>query len=175
MDRSLPQSVAPSLGVTLGRTIDLAQQVATDELRLWQLELNGRVGDAMRRGVWIGFGALCLAVAWVAAWAVAVVALEGRFSLEARLAMLAISQLALGAILVWFGLRKPAGGAVSAALSREVLEARIVREREALAEALGDLSERARAEVDPRRRVRARPAAWLAGALVIGFLMGVRR
>ena len=35
---------------------------------------------------------------------------------------------------------------MSAALSREVLEARIVRERQALAEALGDLRERARAE-----------------------------
>jgi hypothetical protein len=106
MDRSVPQSITPSLSVTLGRTIDLAQQVATDELRLWQLELNDRIGDAMRRGVWIGMGAVCLAIAWVAAWAVAVVALEARFSLEARLAILAISQLALGAILVWFGLRR---------------------------------------------------------------------
>ena len=64
---------------------------------------------------------------------------------------------------------------MSAAASREVLEARILRQRRALAEALGDLGEKARAEVDPRRWVRARPAAWLAGALVIGFLLGVRR
>jgi len=64
---------------------------------------------------------------------------------------------------------------VSAASPREVLEERIVRQRRALAEALDDLGERARAEVDPRRWVRARPAAWLAGALVIGFLLGVRR
>jgi len=62
-----------------------------------------------------------------------------------------------------------------AAPSREVLEARIVGGREALAEALGDLGERARAEVDPRRSIRGHPAAWLAGALVIGFLLGVRR
>ena len=64
---------------------------------------------------------------------------------------------------------------MSAAFEREVLEARIVREREALAEALGSLGERVRAEVDLRRRVRANPSAWLAGALVIGFLLGVRR
>lgn len=64
---------------------------------------------------------------------------------------------------------------MSAALSREVLEARIVRERQALAEALADLREQARAEVDLRRHVRERPVAWLAGALVIGFLLGVRR
>ncbi len=64
---------------------------------------------------------------------------------------------------------------MSAAISREGLEARIVRERRALAEALGDLGERARAEVDPRRWVRERPVAWLAGAFVVGFLLGVRR
>lgn len=64
---------------------------------------------------------------------------------------------------------------MSTALSREVLEARIVRERAALTEALGDLRDQARAELDLRRRVRERPAAWLAGALVIGLLLGVRR
>jgi hypothetical protein len=64
---------------------------------------------------------------------------------------------------------------MSAAASREVLEARIARQRHALAEALGDLGERARAEIDPRRWVRERTAAWLAGALVIGILLGVRR
>jgi len=61
------------------------------------------------------------------------------------------------------------------ALSREVLAARIVREREELAEALDALRNRARAEVDPRSRVLAHPSAWLAGALVIGFLLGMRR
>ena len=64
---------------------------------------------------------------------------------------------------------------MNAALSREVLEARIVRERVALAEALGDLREQVRAELDLRRRVRERPAAWLAGALTIGLLLGLRR
>ncbi len=64
---------------------------------------------------------------------------------------------------------------MSAAISREVLEARIARERQALVEALSDLRERAFAEVDLRRHVRANPSAWLAGAVVIGFLLGVRR
>ena len=64
---------------------------------------------------------------------------------------------------------------MSAALSREVLEARIVCERAALAEALGDLRDQARAELDLRRHVRERPSAWLAGALVIGLFLGVRR
>jgi hypothetical protein len=60
-------------------------------------------------------------------------------------------------------------------LSREDLEARIARERRALGVALEDLRERAVAEVDLRRHVREHPSAWLAGALAIGFLMGVRR
>jgi len=64
---------------------------------------------------------------------------------------------------------------VSAALSRDVLEARIVRERAALSEALAELHDQARAQLDLRRRVRERPSAWLAGALVIGLILGVRR
>ena len=106
MDRHVRPLAVPSLGDALGHTIDLAQQVATDELRLLQLESQERVSDAMHRGMWIGFGALCLAIAWVTAWAAAVVALEDRFSLEARLAMLAITQFAFGAALVRFGLRR---------------------------------------------------------------------
>ena len=64
---------------------------------------------------------------------------------------------------------------MSASLSREVLEERIVREKAALAQALADLRERARADLDLSGHVRARPSAWLAGALVLGFLWGVRR
>lgn len=106
MDQLVDQRIAPSWSVTLGRTLDLAQRVATDELRLLQLESQDRVSDAMRRGIWIGFGALCLAVAWVVAWIAVVVALEERFPLEQRLTMLVISQAALGAALVGFGLRR---------------------------------------------------------------------
>lgn len=64
---------------------------------------------------------------------------------------------------------------MSAAVSRELLEARIEREREQFAEALEDLRSHVRAHTDLGLRVRARPAAWLAGALVLGFLWGARR
>jgi hypothetical protein len=97
--------IAPPLAVSFERTIDLAQQVVIDELRLWQLELQERLGDALRRGVAIGLGVLCLSLAWVVAWAAAVVALEPWFSLEARLLVLAISQLLLGGVALWLGLR----------------------------------------------------------------------
>jgi hypothetical protein len=105
MDPSLQKPTASSLGTSLERTLDLAQRVATDELRLLQLDSQDRVSDAMRGGVWIGFGAFCLAIAWLVACAAAVVALGDRFSLESRLALLAITQFALGTALVWFGLR----------------------------------------------------------------------
>jgi len=108
MDCRACPPIAPSLGAAFGRAIDLAQQVATDEVRLLQIESHELFDDAMRRGAWIGFGALCLAVAWIGAWAAAVVALEDRFSLEARLAMLAISQFLLGAALLARGLRRRA-------------------------------------------------------------------
>ena len=64
---------------------------------------------------------------------------------------------------------------MSSAVSCEMLEERIVREKAALAEALAALRERARAQVNLAGRVRAKPSAWLAGAVVLGFLMGVRR
>lgn len=64
---------------------------------------------------------------------------------------------------------------MTASLSREVLEARIVDERAALAAAIGDLRDQARAELDLRRHVQARPSAWLAGALVVGLVLGMRR
>ena len=64
---------------------------------------------------------------------------------------------------------------MSSAVSREMLEERIEREKAALAEALADLRDRARAQVNLSNRVRERPSAWLAGALVLGFLIGVRR
>jgi hypothetical protein len=108
MDHRSESPFAPSFSATLGRTLELAQRIAADEIRLLQLDSQERLLDALRRSAWIGFGALCLGVAWVAIWAAALVALEAQFSLEARLAMLAISQLLLGAALVAQGLRRRA-------------------------------------------------------------------
>ena len=163
------------LGVTLGRTIDLAQQVAIDEFRLWQLELQDRVGEAVRRGVAIGLRRALSGrrvgggVGGGGGGARALVLAGSKASDAGDLAAGAGSDRGL------VRTPQPADGEMSAALSREVLEERIVREKAALAEALATLRERARAEVDLSRRVRERPSAWLAGALVLGFLIGVRR
>jgi hypothetical protein len=110
MASSVQQPIAPPLSDSFERALDLAQQVATDELRLWQLQIQERVMDAARRAVAFGFSALCFAVAWTVGWAAAVVALAPWFSLEARLLMLAIAQLALGAAAIWFGLRRRRAG-----------------------------------------------------------------
>jgi hypothetical protein len=58
---------------------------------------------------------------------------------------------------------------------RELLEARIEREQQQLIEVLGGLRERVRGELDPRRRIQERPSAWLAGAALLGFWLGMRR
>ena len=66
--------------------------------------------------------------------------------------------------------------------TREVLEARIERERDELAHVIEDLRLGARARIhfarsqlDVRRYVRQRPWGWLGGALLAGFLIGARR
>ena len=64
---------------------------------------------------------------------------------------------------------------MSAALQRDVLEARIQRERQELSATIEELQARARAEIDLRQRVREKPSAWLAGAVLVGFWWGVRR
>jgi hypothetical protein len=105
-ERIMPISQrASSFGASVGQTIDLAQRVAADELRLLQMESQERIESLARRGAWIAFGALCLLIAWVGLLAAAVVALEGRFPLELRLLGMALSQLLLGAALVAYGVR----------------------------------------------------------------------
>lgn len=64
---------------------------------------------------------------------------------------------------------------MTAAISREVLEARIARERLALADAIGELRTRARAELELETQVRERPSVWLGGAPLLGFWLGARR
>lgn len=96
----------PGLGETLGRALDLAQRVAVDQVRLFQVESREHLQTGARRAAWIGAGLLCLVLAWIGALAAVVVALEGRFSLEARLALVAGSQAFLGLALVAWGLRR---------------------------------------------------------------------
>jgi hypothetical protein len=63
----------------------------------------------------------------------------------------------------------------AAVVQARLLEARLEREKEALAETLEDLGQIARDRTDLRRRVRERPVVWLAGALAIGFWLGASR
>ena len=64
---------------------------------------------------------------------------------------------------------------MSAALTRDRLEAQIARERDALAETLEELRVRTTTKLDLRQRVRERPSAWLGGALLVGFCLALRR
>jgi hypothetical protein len=64
---------------------------------------------------------------------------------------------------------------MSTEITREVLERRIARERDALVEALDDARERARTELSLGRRVREHPSRWIAGALLAGLWLGARR
>jgi hypothetical protein len=59
--------------------------------------------------------------------------------------------------------------------AKQVLEAKLALARDDLSRALEDVRERASAHLDLPRRVRERPSAWLAGALVLGFWLGARR
>jgi endonuclease/exonuclease/phosphatase family metal-dependent hydrolase len=71
---------------------------------------------------------------------------------------------------------RPGRTAMTAAVVQaRLLEARLEREKEALAETLEDLGQIARDRTDLRRRVRERPVVWLAGALAIGFWLGASR
>lgn len=97
---------SPSLGDMVSRALDLAQRVATDEVRLLQLESHERAAEMARRAVWLGCGAACLAFAWTAASIAAVVALGDRFPLEIRLLLVGAFQALLGAGCVMAALRR---------------------------------------------------------------------
>jgi Putative Actinobacterial Holin-X, holin superfamily III len=94
-----------SIGATLLRAFELAQRVATDEVRLLHLESQERVNALMRRGAWVAAGSLCLLLAWLGVSAAAVVALAPYAPLEARLVLVAASEAALGGVLLYCGLR----------------------------------------------------------------------
>jgi bacterioferritin len=77
----------------------------------------------------------------------------------------------------WSGAARPLrsqGMAMSATPSRELLEARLMREREELTGLLEDLTTRARWQLDLGRRIRERPSAWLLAAMALGAWLARR-
>jgi hypothetical protein len=54
------------------------------------------------------------------------------------------------------------------------LRARIARDERALGQAVVALRDAAVEKLDPRAPVRAHPIAWLAGAIALGLLVGMR-
>jgi hypothetical protein len=108
--RSMAPSAVPPLSSSLARALEIAQQLAADELRLLQIESREQLHAGLRRSAWLAAGALCGAIAWVALLSAVVVALDGRFSLEARLGGLALSQALIAVVLVACGLRRGGAG-----------------------------------------------------------------
>ena len=97
--------IEPPLGDSFERAIELARRVAVDELELIKIDARDRIRRGVRRGIWLGIAALGLLIAWLAVLASAVVALQPYLALEARLALLAASQLVIGGIALVLALR----------------------------------------------------------------------
>ena len=90
--------IEPPLGASLERAIELGRRVALDEFELIKIDTSDRLKRGLRRGVWLGVGAVGLLLAWLAICASLVVALEPYLALEARLALLAACQLVLAGV-----------------------------------------------------------------------------
>jgi len=86
--------------VSLSHTLELAQRVAKDRLRLLKLELEERAGAVVRRSTLISVGALCLLLAWIGLLGAAVLGLAARIPLPLSLLAVALSQLVLGVVLI---------------------------------------------------------------------------
>jgi len=93
---------------SLAQTLDLAQRVATDRLRILQLDLEERARGALRRSTWIGVGILCLLAAWVGLLGAAVFALAERIPLSMSFLLVAASQFLIGAGAILWGRRQKA-------------------------------------------------------------------
>jgi hypothetical protein len=105
-DHILSQGDVPPGEPSVAQTLDLAQRVAIDRLRLFQLDLETRVKQVALRTVWTGFGALCLLVAWLGVLGAAVFALSERMPLSSSLLLVAGSQLLIGVVLIAWGRRR---------------------------------------------------------------------
>ena len=93
---------------SLAQTLELAQRVALDRLRIFQLDLEERARSALRRSTWIGVGILCLLAAWVGLLGAAVFALAERIPLSMSFLLVATSQLLIGAGAILWGRRQRA-------------------------------------------------------------------
>lgn len=90
---------------SIAHTIDLAQRVAIDRLRIFQLDVEERVRTALLRSTWIGVGVFCLLAAWLGLLAAAVFALAERMPLHTSLLLVATSQLLIGGGAILWGRR----------------------------------------------------------------------
>jgi len=104
--RFMAPSAVPPLASSLARALEIAQQLAADELRLLQVESREQLQAVLQRCVWLAAGAICGVIGWIALLTAVVVALDGRFSLEARLGGLALSQALIAAVLIARGGRR---------------------------------------------------------------------
>ena len=94
-----------SASIALERTLGLVHRMVINQMRMVQFEWEDHVQRRLRRSTWIGFGLVCMLLAWVALLGAAVVALEGVLPLEGRLVLVSTSQLLLGVALIGWGRR----------------------------------------------------------------------
>jgi apolipoprotein N-acyltransferase len=105
-DHILSHGDVPPGEPSVAQTFDLAQRVAIDRLRLLQLDLETRVKQVALRTAWMGFGTLCLLLAWLGVLGAAVFALAERMPPSSSLLLVAGSQLLLGGVLIAWGRRR---------------------------------------------------------------------
>ena len=91
---------------SIANTIELAQRVAIDRLRIIQLDVEERAREVLRRSTWIGVGLVCLLAAWIGLLAAAVFALAERMPMQTSLLLVATSQLLIGGGAILWGRRE---------------------------------------------------------------------
>jgi hypothetical protein len=100
--RAVSKARQPSLTGLLGRSVDLAQKVAVDELRLLRAESREYTKGILLRGAVAVVAAVCFLFAWIALCATVVVLLEPQLFLAARLGLIAGVHLVIAiALIVW--------------------------------------------------------------------------
>jgi hypothetical protein len=100
--RAMTKPRQPSLSGLIGRSVDLAQKVAVDELRLLRAESREYTKGILLRGAVAVVASVCFLFAWIALCATVVVVLEPQLVLSARLGLVAGAHVLIGvALLVW--------------------------------------------------------------------------